>query len=139
MFYFGQKSLRHLNECEDDLKKVLLKSISISPYDFSIIEGHRPVEEQIKAYRNGFSKIDGVNKKGKHNYIPSKAVDVLPYPANIDGKSVWDDKWRFFVIAGVILSVSNDMGISIRWGGDWDGDGSRADQSLHDLPHFELI
>jgi peptidoglycan LD-endopeptidase CwlK len=31
------------------------------------------------------------------------------------------------------------MGIEIRWGGDWDGDGDLSDHKFNDLPHFELI
>ena len=34
-----------------------------------------------------------------------------------------------------------DQGVithKLRWGGDWDKDGSTTDQNLNDLPHFEL-
>ena len=31
------------------------------------------------------------------------------------------------------------MNVSLRWGGDWDGDGDRTDQTFNDLMHWELI
>lgn len=138
-YKFGKQSLKHLSECHEDLQRVMMCSIHASPYDFSIIEGHRPIEEQLKAYRAGKSQIDGVKRKGKHNRLPSHAVDVFPYPGTIDGVSAWNDHFRFKVIGGVVLACAKLLEIPIRWGADWDGDGSRQDQSLHDLPHFELV
>ncbi len=34
---------------------------------------------------------------GKHNTVPSSAVDVTPYPV------VWDDRERQFLFAGYVL------------------------------------
>jgi len=36
------------------------------------------------------------------------------------------------------MGVASQMGIKIRWGGDWDSDGSVCDNKFNDLVHFEL-
>ena len=70
--------------------------------------------------------------KSKHNRQPSLAADVIPYPVD------WEDSKRFYHFAGFVEGIAAAKGIKIRWGGDWDGDRSFADQNFHDLPHFEL-
>ena len=137
-FYFGKKSLTELNTCERQLKDLARRAIS-GPLNFSIIEGHRNLERQQLLFRQGLSQIDGVEVKGQHNYGPSKAFDLVPYPIKIDGVSAWNQPQRFYMLAGVMLNAAQEMGIRVRWGGDWDGDGSTKDQTFHDLGHYELF
>ena len=61
------------------------------------------------------------------------AVDIAPY--EID----WENAKRFYLLAGMMFQAANDLGIKIRWGGDWDMDWDHADQRFIDLPHFELV
>jgi peptidoglycan L-alanyl-D-glutamate endopeptidase CwlK len=136
---FGRRSKERLGTCCKQLQEVCAKALSYSVFDFSIIEGHRTVERQKELYDEGRSQIDGTKKKGKHNYKPSLAVDILPYPSTINGVNVWNDKQRFCVLAGLIYAAASELGYKIRWGGDWDGDGNNADSTFHDLPHFEII
>jgi hypothetical protein len=42
-------------------------------------------------------------------------------------------------IAGRIIAIGLEEGIVIRWGGDWDRDGSVLDQKFDDLFHFEIV
>ncbi len=70
---------------------------------------------------------------GKHNRKPSEAIDAAPYPID------WDDLNRFYYFAGYVKGIANEMGIKIRWGGDWDGDTILDDQTFMDLPHFEIL
>jgi len=49
------------------------------------------------------------------------------------------DKRPFDHFAGVVRAVAYEMDISIRWGGDWDGDWNLFDQTFNDLVHFEVI
>ena len=37
------------------------------------------------------------------------------------------------------MGVASQMGIKIRWGGDWDRDTDLSDNRFNDLPHFELM
>ena len=86
---------------------------AIKEYDFSILEGHRTIERQQKLYKNGKSQLDGINKKGKHNYNPSLAVDIAPYPID------WKDVQRFKDLAKIIKRIAKEKEIKITWGGDW--------------------
>jgi peptidoglycan L-alanyl-D-glutamate endopeptidase CwlK len=40
--------------------------------------------------------------------------------------------------AGFVKGVASQMGIPIRWGGDWNSDNNLKDNKFDDLPHFEL-
>ncbi len=129
MYHFGSRSKRELATC--DVKLQLLFRVVIKKYDCAVICGHRNEEDQNKAYLQGKSKLQ--YPLSEHNDFPSKAIDVIPYPIN------WDDLGSFYMFAGYVLRVASELGIAIRYGGDWDGDRKTADQEFVDLPHFELI
>lgn len=135
MYSFSNTSKDRLSTCHEDLQKIFEVAISLSPVDFGISEGHRSLERQKQLFDEGKSKIDGISKKGKHNYTPSKAVDVYAW---VNGKASWD-KSHLCVIAGVVMAVAANYSIKLRWGGNWDMDGEViSDQTFQDLPHFEL-
>jgi|688.fasta_scaffold115875_5 peptidoglycan L-alanyl-D-glutamate endopeptidase CwlK len=129
IFAFGQTSRDRLATCDERLQRVFNEVIKHR--DCSILCGHRGQAEQDEALRTGKSKLGW--PKSNHNTLPSKAVDVAPYPID------WTDIDRFRLFAGFVLGVAAGMGIPLRWGGDWDGDGTNRDQSFHDLPHFEVL
>lgn len=136
MYKFGTTSKERLATCHEDLQKVFEAAIALSPVDFGIAEGHRSIERQKQLFDEGKSRIDGITKKGKHNYSPSLAVDVYAF---VNGKASWDSN-ELCIIAGVVLAVAANYGIKLRWGGNWDMDGQIiSDQNFIDLPHFELI
>lgn len=138
---FSTTSKDRLSTCHDDIQKIMGIAISISNIDFGIAEGHRSIEKQKEYFDAGKSKIDGVTRKGKHNYTPSMAVDIYPY---INGKAEWDNEHLSY-LAGIIHAVSEmlylDGKIShrIRWGGNFNMNGIILEQSFDDTPHFELI
>lgn len=141
-YSFGQTSLTKLNSCHRDLQLIMTEAISRSKVDFGISEGKRSLARQQELYRKGLSRIDGVRKTGKHNLVPSMAVDIYAW---VQGRGNWDDAHLGY-LAGVVIRAADDLleggkiTHKIRWGGDWDGDGIIAlDHSLKDLPHFELI
>ena len=126
MAKFGKKSREQLSTCEKDLQ--MLFNEVVRTFDCTVTQGHRTVEEQEKLYKEGKTKV----KFGRHNHKPSIAVDVTPYPvdySNID---------RHYYFGGYVLGVASEMGIDIRWGGDWDGDKETKDQTFNDLVHFEI-
>ena len=45
----------------------------------------------------------------------------------------------FYYFGGIVRGIALEMGIRIRWGGDWDGDHTLNDQNFNDLLHFEVI
>lgn len=134
---FGKRSKEALDSCHPDLKEIMNEAIKY--YDFSVLEGHRSVERQLALYTDGKSKIDGVKKKGKHNYYPSRAVDIVPYPVD------WEDANRFHFLAGLIFGIAERLRVEgkithkLRWGGDFNMNMDFEDQKFIDYPHFELI
>ncbi len=132
-FKLGNSSRAKLVTCHPTLQEIVEEAIAVTPYDFTVLEGNRSVELQMEAFRSGKSHIDGVTKLGNHNLTPARAVDLAPWPID------WDNLKRFHILAGIIMGVAGSMNVTLRWGGDWDGDGDFTDQSLHDLPHFELL
>jgi peptidoglycan L-alanyl-D-glutamate endopeptidase CwlK len=125
---FSRKSKSRLETCDERLQKIFKKVVK--GFDCTIIEGHRGKEKQNEAYRKGNSKLKYPN--GKHNSIPSIAVDVIPYPID------WEDRERMSYFAGYVLGCAKSMGITLRWGGDWDMDTQVKDNKFDDLVHFEL-
>ena len=128
MPHFGERSQRELDTCHDNLK--ILFTEVIKHFDCTILQGHRGQEEQDEYFRTGKSKVQFPNSK--HNQSPSLAVDVAPWPID------WNDRERFYHFAGYVRGIAAKMGISVRWGGDWDSDTELHDQTFMDLPHFEL-
>lgn len=143
---FGKRSIEKISTCHPDLQKVMHLAISRSRVDFGISEGERSVERQQDLFHQGKSKIDGVTKKGKHNYSPSLACDIYAYhPDPATRRKIIYDTGSLCYIAGIVISCAEELKSkgeithTIRWGGNWDRDGVILhDQSFDDLPHFEL-
>jgi len=142
MAKFSKRSQSNLDTCHKDLQ--LIAEYVIDFFDFSVIEGHRSTAKQLEYFKQGRSKIDGISKKGKHNYFPSLAYDVYPYPIPDLVKYGAKDKAKFYQMSGYffmaarILYSEGKITHLLRWGGDWDKDGDFKDQGFDDLPHFEL-
>jgi len=140
MSRFSKRSLSKLRTCHKDIVAVMQEAILV--VDFSVVFGHRGEEEQNKAFAGNFSTKDWPNSK--HNKVPSRAIDVLPYPSGWpQEKDSSNDRQHkiahFYYLAGIIMVIASDLGIKLRWGGDWDMDKDFMDQTFDDLAHFELI
>lgn len=133
--------MSNLMTCHRDLQTVLHEAIKI--VDFSVVYGHRTPELQAELFAKGRDETgkvikasevvtyrDGTVKKSNHNYEPSKAVDIIPYPTG------WKDEQEFYYVAGVVMTVARrllkEKKITevIKWGGRW--------KTFVDLPHFEI-
>ncbi len=125
---FSVKSQAKLAGCHPDLQKVFNEVIKY--YDCTIICGRRSAEEQQEAFETGHSQ----KKAGQslHEREPSEAVDVAPCPVD------WSDHYSFYHFAGFVLGVARGLGITLRWGGDWNQNNNLHDQTLFDLGHFEV-
>lgn len=127
---FGKASLERRSMLCNDLKRLADKMIE--KYDFSIIETFRDKATQEKYYNNGSSNA----KFGEsaHNYHPSYAMDVYPYPVpkkqvngiiEIDSNSMeWERMTNLFKV------YARELGIQIVCGIDF--------KSLRDAPHIEI-
>ncbi len=127
---FSSASRNNLATCHPDLQRLFNRVVQVT--DCRVLEGHCGKEAQEIAFNAGNSKVHWPNSL--HNTKPSRAVDVAPYP--IDRKN----RERFCFLAGVVTAVAAEMGIWIRWGGDFNQDGLNAlDRDNWDLAHFEMV
>ena len=126
---FSEASRIKLATCHPALQDLFNEVIK--EFDCTIIEGHRGERAQNKAYAEGKSQLKFPN--GNHNKYPSIAVDVAPHPID------FNDRERITHFAGYVRGVASQMGLRIRWGGDWDGDTETKDNKFDDLVHFELL
>ena len=125
---FGRKSRERLATCDKRLQDVFNEVIK--EVDCSILEGHRDERRQDKLYEEGKTKVR--YPMGRHNSKPSRAVDVVPYPVD------WKARERFHFFSGYVLGMARRMGITLRWGGDWNMNFEVDDNKFDDFPHFEL-
>lgn len=126
---FSRRSKNRLYTCVDPL--IELAEAVIKERDITITDGHRDEEDQNEAWR-----LNRTTKRwpySKHNLYPSEAWDFAPYPVD------WYDTARFAWFSGWIMARAKDLGILIRWGGDWDRDTFTTDQRLVDMTHIEYI
>lgn len=129
---FSKHSLARLETCDDRL--IAICNRVIQAFDFTVVEGYRSNEDQDIMYNTGRSKLRA--GMSRHNRAPSMAVDVAPYR---NGGIDWDSREHFFMLAGHMFQAASELGVKLRWGGDWDGDLDFKDQSFNDLPHFEIV
>jgi peptidoglycan LD-endopeptidase CwlK len=120
-FELNDRSLRNLKGVNPDMVAVVHRAIEISPIYFVITEGLRTVQRQAELVAKGASKT--MNSK----HITGRAVDVAAFP---NGKLSWDLKY-YRTISEAFKQAARELGIKIRWGGDW--------KTFVDGPHFELI
>jgi len=129
---FSKTSRDRLSTCDIRLQQ-LFNDVVVG-FDCTIIEGHRPQHLQDKYFAEGKSKVKYPD--GKHNKIPSQAVDVAPY---LNGAISWNPKHCLY-FAGYVMGMAKRMNIPIRSGCDWDMDMEAiTDQTFQDLVHFELL
>ena len=121
---FGKKSQERLRGVNSELVNVLFELVKIM--DVTIIEGVRSQERQDRLVAEGKSKT----KFSKH--ITGRAVDLAPYPID------WEDRDRFHYMGGMLRGIAHQMGVKVRWGGDWNENGETKDNNFDDLVHIEL-
>ena len=140
---FSVSSENQLSTCHPDLQRLAHAVIQIA--DFTVLEGHRGEEAQNRAYALGKSQRRWPH--GEHNSLPSKAFDFAPYPidwgpgGNTPAARLARQKAqeRFVLFAGIFIAVAHQMGIKIRWGGDWDRDLDTRDENFRDYGHIEVV
>ena len=127
---FSRRSLNHLDTCHFSLQRLFLEVIK--ERDCTILQGFRGKDDQEKAFNEGKSKAHW--GQSKHNYSPSCAVDVMPYPID------WNDIKGITEFAKYVLSVAKKLDIKIVWGADWDSDGIPWERENWEIdgPHYEL-
>lgn len=155
MSKFSQRSLDALKGVNPKLVRVLMSAIIDTPYDFTINEGLRTTATQKKYYSWGRTVVnpntgplknkplgaivttkDGVKNKSDHQAKADgfgEAVDLVPFSRDKYGKGFldWNNDKAYNAIAKHIKAKAKELGIKIRWGGDF--------KTMMDKPHFELL
>jgi len=129
---YSETSKERLSTCCPELQIVFNEAIKI--FDITIAEGHRDKERQNKLFAQGLSKLEFPN--GKHNKIPSDAVDAYPYVKN-KGVSYCANECSY--LAGIIIAIGASKGYKIRWGGRWGSEDEISTTKFKDMGHFEIV
>jgi peptidoglycan L-alanyl-D-glutamate endopeptidase CwlK len=121
-------SMRKMAGVDVRLQRVMTRAAEISRQPFRITEGLRTLARQRQLVAAGASRT----LRSRH--ITGHAVDVV---ALIGSRISWEAP-LYMAIRDAVMAAAAELGVTIRWGGDWDGDGDSRDESFFDSPHFEL-
>jgi peptidoglycan L-alanyl-D-glutamate endopeptidase CwlK len=125
------RDLQRLEGVNADLVRVVKIAADMVP--LMVIEGLRTRERQAELYAIGRTKPGKpVTWTLASKHCDGLAVDVAPLPLD------WNDRKAFFTVAGAMHAAAQRIGVALRHGGDWDGDGVYGERGESDLPHFEL-
>ncbi len=117
----SKRSLKNIKGIDERLILILGMLLARGKVDLTIICGMRTLEEQQEAFKNEFSKLDGINKKSKHQ--EGLAFDFIPFPFK-----GWGDREGFRRVGEELKLVAKHLGFECQYGGDWGWDWG----------HFEL-
>jgi peptidoglycan L-alanyl-D-glutamate endopeptidase CwlK len=155
-FTIGKSSSAQLDTVEENMSKVVRRAIDYTPIDFIVLEGLRTLKRQYELYAKGRT-VDELRKAGvpstvlaqpgqkkvtwtlhsKHfapvGKVKGRAVDLGVYPYDPNAPIS-----EYIKIKDAMFRASKELGIPIRWGGDWDQDG-KTEHGENDFGHFELV
>jgi hypothetical protein len=128
---FSSESFKKLKECHEDLQEIMFEAILYM--DFKVTCGHRGKAAQDKAYAEGASTKKYPNSN--HNTIPSRSVDIDPWPVDFTNIQRYRDLGFF------VMGIAAAQGKDIIWGADWDHDYKINPKpgTLVDWGHFEVV
>ena len=129
MVQLNPVSEQRLRECDPKLQLIVRRVAVKIP--LLVICGFRGKEDQDKAFSDGKSKLKW--PQSKHNRMPSDAIDIATIPLD------FSDEKSFAYLAGYMMATAHDLGIKLRWGGDWNSNGKTKDERFADLVHYELL
>lgn len=154
-YTLGQASRAKLDTVDPRLRKVVERAIEITEQDFVVLCGVRAQREQYQLYAKGRHvaelraagvPLDILAQPGEpkvtwtlhSRHCPdtktglSNAVDLCPFPID------WNHLAKFDAVSRAMRQAAREIGVSIRWGADWDDDGKSREKGESDSPHFEL-
>lgn len=127
-FKLSKRSEAKLVGVHADLQKVVRRAIELSSVDFAVTQGLRTEAEQKLLVAKGASQT--MNSR----HLTGHAVDLAAYVGN----SISWNAVLYHSIKDAMFKAADELGVKIRWGGDWDCDGDSGDEKFFDGPHFEL-
>ena len=155
---YGNTSNNKLYTAEQDLITVFTEVIKV--FDNTIVYGHRDRALQFELFKKGRTlnengwvitdrkKVvtykDGYDKMSAHNYIPSRAIDAVPYYK--DKPHIrWNETHTICYFAGHVMATAlklkeqGKITHDIRWLGDGNMNKIVEDETFMDLYHYEII
>jgi len=103
-----------------ELVRLARRALEVSNVDFGVTEGVRTKERQRQLVAQGASQTNN------SRHLTGDAIDVVAYAC---GAITWE--WKYYEqIAIAFKRASAELGIPVKWGGDW--------KTLKDGVHFEL-
>lgn len=126
-FKLSRASEEKLQGVHPDLVKVVRLALRLSEVDFKVIEGVRTPARQKQLFQQGATRTL------QSSHLTGHAVDLVPLPLD------WHNLVAFGKVAKAMFEASRQLKIPIRWGGDWNRNGSSKDEKFYDGPHFELL
>lgn len=139
-FKLSKRSMDNYLTLHEDLRRIIDVALKCSQVDFVVVEGHRSIERQQQLFKEGKTKIDGINKKGKHNEYPSMAFDFCAVAKNPYHEPTMMYLVGVFTSIGEALRLTGDVSHRVRSGANWDMDGELlTDQTFIDMPHIEIV
>ena len=136
---YGERSKRQIATASPKLQRLF--GAVIPHRDHTILEGFRTTERQEQLFRQGREEkgqivtwADGVTSLSNHQRTDvngkSLAIDVAPWYS--DSPHIrWDDETGFYLFAGYVLAVADQLEIEVEWGGFWP-------KAKRDLPHWQV-
>lgn len=116
---------------------VVRRAAELSSVKFIVVEGLRTKERQAELYAQGRTKPGPkVTWTMNSKHIEGKAVDLAPSLPN--GQIDWNDLLKFDAIARAMRQAAAERAVVVRWGADWNGDGTPRQKGETDSPHFEV-
>lgn len=137
MNHLGKTSLSRLHRLHPKLAACVALAITISEVDFTVSETVRTDERQKELFYGKPKKTWTL--KSKHLIQEdgyAHAVDLVPLE---NGQPAWD---KCPLVKNAMFTAAQLMGITLRWGGDWNQNGSSDDEhkrGTYDGPHYELM
>jgi peptidoglycan L-alanyl-D-glutamate endopeptidase CwlK len=155
-FTLTERDLKRLEGVDPKLARVVKRAADLSPTAFMVVEGVRSDEQCRINFGKGRSPRDCIiagiattyarpnlakvtwlrnpysSRHRKHADGFGKAVDLLPAPYD------WKNPKDFDALADTMFKAAKELGVHLRYGGDWDQDGIRREKGETDSPHFEI-
>jgi peptidoglycan L-alanyl-D-glutamate endopeptidase CwlK len=133
-YQLSERSLKNLEGVNPLLVAVVERAIQITTQDFIVIEGLRTQARQDALWAQGRTKPGPIVTwtKDASSHGTGRAVDICPYPVD------WNDLKKFDAISRAMFQAADELGVTLRWGADWDMDGKPRERGESDSPHFEL-
>ena len=120
-FLLSQRSLSKLQGVHPDLVRVVKRAITLTPVDFSVVEGVRTLAKQREYF------LKGKSKTMHSRHLTGHATDLAPW---VDGTIDWSDGPHWGQLSLAVKAAALAEGVPLDWGGDW--------RTFVDQPHWEL-